>query len=39
MMLHSIIHWPDSADLELWPFEMDHKVYLPPNEGYLSVTQ
>jgi hypothetical protein len=28
MMLHSIIHWPDSADLELWLFAMDHAVYL-----------
>jgi hypothetical protein len=28
MILHSIIHWPDSADLELWPFAMDHTVYL-----------
>jgi hypothetical protein len=27
-MLHSIIHWPDSADLELWPFAVDHTVYL-----------
>jgi hypothetical protein len=28
MMLHSIIHWPDAADIELWPFAMDHAVYL-----------
>jgi hypothetical protein len=28
MMLHSIMHWPDAANLELWPFAMDHAVYL-----------
>ena len=28
MMLHSIIHWPDVADIELWPFAMDHAVFL-----------
>jgi hypothetical protein len=27
-MLHSKIHWPDSAVLEYWPFAMDHAVYL-----------
>jgi hypothetical protein len=40
MMLHSIIHWPDSADLELWPFAMDHTVYLwnslPRKDTFLS---
>jgi hypothetical protein len=28
MMLHNIIHWPDSASLELWLFAMDNAVYL-----------
>ena len=27
-MLHSIIHWPESANVELWPFAMDHAVYI-----------
>jgi hypothetical protein len=27
-MLHSIIHWPDQADLALWPLAMQHAVYL-----------
>jgi hypothetical protein len=40
MMLHSIIHWPDSANLELWPFAMDHAVYLwnslPRKDTFLS---
>ena len=26
MMLHAIIHWPEQANLELWPFAMDHAV-------------
>jgi hypothetical protein len=45
MMLHSIIHWPDSANLELWLFAMDHTVYslprkatfLSPNELYTRI--
>jgi hypothetical protein len=28
MMLHSIIMWPDQADLALWPFALDHTVFL-----------
>jgi len=28
MMLHATLMWPDSANLELWPFAMDHAVYL-----------
>lgn len=28
MMLHSLIHWPESADPALWPFAMEHAVYL-----------
>ena len=27
-LLHSIIHWPESANVELWPFAMDHAVYI-----------
>jgi hypothetical protein len=28
MLLHSIIHWPEQADLSLWPFAMEYAVYL-----------
>jgi hypothetical protein len=28
MLLHSIMMWPDQADLSLWPFALDHAVYL-----------
>ena len=28
MMLHAIIHWPLEADVSLWPFAVDHAVYL-----------
>jgi hypothetical protein len=27
-MLHAIIMWPDQADLALWPFALDHAVFL-----------
>jgi hypothetical protein len=40
MMLHSIIMWPDQADLALWPFALDHAVYLwnnmPQRESRMS---
>jgi hypothetical protein len=35
MLLHSILMWPDQANLSLWPFALDHAVYLwnnIPNE-------
>jgi hypothetical protein len=28
MMLHSIIHWPGEARLELWPMAIDQSIYL-----------
>lgn len=28
MMMHQLIHWPDQFDAALWPFAMDHAVYL-----------
>jgi hypothetical protein len=28
MMLHSIIHWPGEARLDLWPMALDHSIYL-----------
>ena len=28
LMLHAIIHWPIEADPSLWPFAVDHAVYL-----------
>ena len=40
MMLHAVIHWPDQADLELWPFAVEHAVYLwnhlPKRDGQLA---
>ncbi len=35
MLLHAMLHWPDEVDLDLWPFAMDHAIYLwnhMPNE-------
>ena len=28
MLLHASIHWPDEADLMLWPFALEHAVHL-----------
>jgi len=28
MLMHAVIHWPDQADLELWPFALEYAVYL-----------
>ena len=28
MMLHAVIMWPTATNLELWPFAMEHAVYL-----------
>ena len=28
MVLHVAIHWPEWADLELWPFALDYAAYL-----------
>ena len=28
MMMHQLIHWPDQFDAAMWPFAMDHAVYL-----------
>ena len=28
MLLHSVLMWPDEADLALWPFAMSHALYL-----------
>ena len=28
MLLHAVIMWPDQADLTLWPFAMEHAIYL-----------
>jgi hypothetical protein len=28
MMLHAAIHWPEEADLTLWPFALDYAVHL-----------
>jgi hypothetical protein len=35
MMLHAVIHWPDSADPTLWPMAVAYAVFLynhVPNE-------
>ena len=40
MMLHALLHWPETADLELWPFAIDYAVHLwnhlPKQDGRLS---
>ena len=40
MMLHQLLHWPEHFDPALWPFAMDHAVYLwnnmPKARGSLS---
>jgi transposase InsO family protein len=28
MLLHMSLHWPKQADLELWPFALEHASYL-----------
>ncbi len=28
MLLHQILHWPEQANLSLWPFAFNHAVYL-----------
>jgi len=28
MLLRAVIHWPEVADLQLWPFALHHAVYL-----------
>jgi hypothetical protein len=28
MLLHAILHWPDEVALDLWPFALDHAIYL-----------
>eukprot|EP00934_Nitzschia_sp_Nitz4_P006171 Nitzschia sp. Nitz4//scaffold433_size7783//3146//4816//NITZ4_009149-RA/size7783-exonerate_protein2genome-gene-0.0-mRNA-1//-1//CDS//3329551824//6161//frame0 len=40
MLLHQVLHWPEQADLTLWPFALEHAVYiwnrLPRKGGKLS---
>ena len=40
LMLHAIIHWPDAADLKLWPFALEQAIYLwnhlPHGDTFLS---
>jgi len=40
MLLHAMIHWPDQADLSLWPFALEHAIYLwnnmPTGESLLA---
>jgi hypothetical protein len=28
ILLHMSLHWPEQADLELWPFALEHAAYL-----------
>jgi hypothetical protein len=28
MLLHQALHWPDQTQLDLWPFALEHAVYL-----------
>ena len=28
LMVHSVLHWPEAANLELWPYAIEHAVYL-----------
>ena len=28
MMLHSALHWPDQADINLWSFAMQHAAFI-----------
>jgi hypothetical protein len=28
MLLHMSLHWPEQADLEVWPFALEHAAYL-----------
>ena len=28
MLIHAAIHWPEKADLALWPFAMEHAVWI-----------
>eukprot|EP00934_Nitzschia_sp_Nitz4_P006833 Nitzschia sp. Nitz4//scaffold525_size3836//2031//2952//NITZ4_009259-RA/size3836-processed-gene-0.0-mRNA-1//-1//CDS//3329553952//6823//frame0 len=40
MLLHQVLHWPEQADLTLWPFALEHASYvwnhLPRRGGKLS---
>ena len=39
-MLHALLHWPETADLELWLFAMDYAIQIwnnmPKQDGRLS---
>ena len=28
MMIHSAMHWPEQTDNNMWPFAMDHAIYI-----------
>jgi len=40
MLMHAVIHWPDQANLELWPFALKYAIYLwnnlPKQESYMA---
>jgi hypothetical protein len=31
LQLHGILHWPDETELDLWPFAMEHAVFVRNN--------
>ena len=28
MMIHFVMHWPQAVDNNLWPFAVDHAIYI-----------
>ena len=43
MMLHQLLHWPEAYDESLWPFALEHAVYiwnnLPRQDSLLTPTE
>jgi len=43
MILHSLLYWPEASNLDLWPYAMDHAVYvwnnLPQRGTHLAPTE
>jgi hypothetical protein len=41
MLIYSALRWPAKHDIELWPFALDHAVYvwnnLPSNDGFTPI--
>ena len=28
LLLHYCLHWPEEANIELWPFALEHAIYV-----------